>query len=67
MMPFAVELLAAALAGWGHAQSFAADNRWWLQLAMVAVLAGLVHRTASARRAGLLGWVYSTAWVVGGT
>ncbi|UZD54520.1 apolipoprotein N-acyltransferase [Caldimonas aquatica] len=66
-MPFAVELLAAALAGWGHAQSFAADNRWWLQLAMVAVLAGLVHRTASARRAGLLGWVYSTAWVVGST
>ncbi len=36
---------------------------WWLQLASLAVLAGLLQRAGSWRRAGLLCWTFATAWL----
>ncbi len=38
---------------------------WWLQLASLAVLAWLVQREASWKRAGLIGWAFGTSWLVG--
>jgi apolipoprotein N-acyltransferase len=38
---------------------------WWLQLLSLGLLAWLVDREASPRRAALLGWVFATAWLTG--
>jgi apolipoprotein N-acyltransferase len=38
---------------------------WWLQLLAMAALAGMLQRQSSWRRAGVLGWVFATSWLVG--
>ncbi|MBK0394980.1 apolipoprotein N-acyltransferase [Ramlibacter algicola] len=59
----------AAVAGLAHAASLALPGSgqpaWWLQLAALAVLAGLVQRAPTWRRAALAGWVFTTAWLCG--
>jgi apolipoprotein N-acyltransferase len=53
-------LQAAALAWPGNGQP-----QWWLQLASLAVLAGLLQRAHGVRHAALLGWTFATAWLTG--
>ncbi|WP_295857588.1 apolipoprotein N-acyltransferase [uncultured Xylophilus sp.] len=59
-----------ALAG-GLAQAASIANPWngaplwWLQLLSVALLAGLLDRSASVRQAVALGWIFSSAWLSG--
>jgi apolipoprotein N-acyltransferase len=61
--------LIALLAGLGQAFSIAAPWNgqpvWWLQLLSLAVLAALVQRSGSWKRAALLGWTFATAWLAG--
>ncbi|WP_425489665.1 apolipoprotein N-acyltransferase [Diaphorobacter ruginosibacter] len=38
---------------------------WWLQLAALATLVFIAMRAATPRRAGLLGWLFATAWLCG--
>ncbi|MCW7537261.1 apolipoprotein N-acyltransferase [Aquabacterium sp. A7-Y] len=66
-MPFWIALLVAAGAGGLHAWSFSDTALWWLQLLAVALLAWRVRACRRAGRAALLGWVFGTAWLVGGT
>ncbi len=40
---------------------------WWLQMLAMAALLMLVHTAGTVRRAGLVGWVFATAWLVGCT
>lgn len=60
-------LLAALAAGLAQAAAIASpwdgQPQWWLQLLSLAVLAGLLQRQDSARRAALAGWVFATAWM----
>jgi apolipoprotein N-acyltransferase len=60
---------AAVLAGLLQALSLAwpatGEPLWWLQLLAMAVLAGMLQRQTSWRRAGALAWVFATAWLVG--
>ena len=55
------------MAGWLQAVAIAApwDGQplWWLQLLSLATLAWLVGRGGNWKRAGLLGWVFATAWL----
>lgn len=64
-----VRLLAALLAGLAQAASMAlpgsGEPLWWLQIASLALLAGLLDRAGGWRRAALLGWVFATAWLTG--
>lgn len=57
------------LAGFAHAIAVTApwngQPLWWLQLPALAVLAWLVQRESSRRRAGLLGWMFGLAWLTG--
>jgi apolipoprotein N-acyltransferase len=53
-------LHALSLAWPGGGQSF-----WWLQLLSLALLAGVLQRQSSWRRAAALGWVYAAAWLAG--
>ncbi len=59
----------ALLAGFAQALSLAwpwgGVPLWWLQLAALAVLVGLVERSPSWKRAALLGWAFATAWMAG--
>ncbi|WP_119964591.1 apolipoprotein N-acyltransferase [Simplicispira lacusdiani] len=59
----------ALCAGLAQAASLALPGNgqpaWWLQLASLAVLAGLLRRSASWRRAAGLGWLFATAWLAG--
>jgi apolipoprotein N-acyltransferase len=63
--------LIALLAGYAHAVSVAApwdgQPRWWLQIVALAVLVALLQRAPSVRRAALLGWLFTTSWLVGST
>jgi apolipoprotein N-acyltransferase len=69
-MSFAIALLAGlahALAvawpfGWGLATG---QPVWWLQMAALAVLVWQLQRATSWKRAGLLGWTFGTAMLVG--
>ena len=65
LAPFAIALLA----GFAQAVSIAApwDGQplWWLQLLSLATLGWLARRGVSWQRAGLLGWAFATAWLVG--
>ena len=62
--------LAAALAA-GLAQAFSIASpwdgqpQWWLQLLSLAVLAGIVQRQPTPRRAALAGWLFAIAWLAG--
>jgi len=61
------DLLIPLLAGAAHALAFSHMGTWSMQLVALAVLAWCVHRAATARRAALLGWLFGTAWLAGGT
>ncbi len=59
-----------ALAG-GGGQALSIASPWsgqpqgWLQVLSLALLAGLLLRQPTARRAALLGWLFSFAWLAG--
>ena len=59
----------ALCAGLAQAASLALPGSgqpaWWLQLASLAVLAGLLRAPMSWRRAAGLGWLFATAWLAG--
>ena len=59
----------AVAAGAAQAASIATpwngQPAWWLQIASLAVLAGLLSRQATARRAAVLGWLFAIAWLAG--
>jgi apolipoprotein N-acyltransferase len=61
--------IAAVAAGLAQAASIAAPwsghPLWWLQLASLAVLAGLLQVARSWRRAALTGWLFAVAWLAG--
>lgn len=65
--PLGIELLALAAAGGLHALAFAPQHAGWLQWACVVFLAWRVGAGAAPGRAALLGGVFSTAWLLGGT
>jgi apolipoprotein N-acyltransferase len=62
-------IIVALLAGIGQAMSMASpwdgQPQWWLQLASLAVLFGLVQRTTSWKQAAALGWAFAIAWLAG--
>ena len=66
--PWGAALLAVAA---GAAQAIAiatpwsGQPLWWLQLLSLALLAGVLHQQASARRAALVGWLFAIAWLAG--
>jgi apolipoprotein N-acyltransferase len=64
-----VGFVAAIVAGLLQAFSIAApwngQSQWWLQLASLAVLAGLLQRTSSWRRAAVTAWLFAIAWLAG--
>ncbi|MEJ1166643.1 apolipoprotein N-acyltransferase [Variovorax sp. CCNWLW186] len=68
-----MRLLGFAFAGLAQAAAIAwpanGQPLWWLQLLSLAVLVGLLDRLraegAGWRRAGLHGWLFSTAWLTG--
>ncbi|AEG91631.1 apolipoprotein N-acyltransferase [Ramlibacter tataouinensis] len=59
----------AVFAGLAQAVSIAApwngQPLWWLQILSLAMLAGLLQRQPSWRRAGLVGWTFAIAWLAG--
>jgi apolipoprotein N-acyltransferase len=59
----------AIAAGLAQAFSIAAPwnghPQWWLQLASLAVLAGILQRTDSWHRAAFSGWLFAVAWLAG--
>ncbi len=65
-MSLPVELLLAALLGAAHSALFVHTGGWWLQLAIIALLAWRVAPLAP-RRAAAVGWVFGTAWIGAGT
>ena len=66
--PWGAALLAVAA---GVAQAIAiatpwtGQPLWWLQLLSLALLTGVLHQQASARRAALVGWLFAIAWLAG--
>jgi apolipoprotein N-acyltransferase len=60
LAPAAGVLQALSLAWPGNGQP-----QWWLQLLSLAVLAGLLPRAATWKRAAAFGWLFATAWLVG--
>lgn len=65
-LPAALELPLAVALGGLHAWTFSRPSLWALQLACVALLAWRAQ-SAAPGRAGVLGWVFGTAWVGGAT
>jgi apolipoprotein N-acyltransferase len=65
LAPFAVALLAGLAQAMSIASPWNGQPQWWLQLLSLAFLAALVQRAGGAKRAGLLGWVFATAWLTG--
>lgn len=63
--PVGLPALAAAAAGVAQALSFGPWPAWWLQIASLAVLAGLLAGVGP-RRAAVLAWTFGTAWLVAG-
>lgn len=61
--------IVAIVAGLAQACSIAApwngQPQWWLQIVSLAVLAGLLQRASSWRRAALIGWLFAGAWLAG--
>jgi apolipoprotein N-acyltransferase len=65
LAPFAVALLAGLAQAMSIAAPWNGQPQWWLQLLSLAMLAALVQRAGRAMHAGLLGWVFATAWLAG--
>jgi apolipoprotein N-acyltransferase len=57
----------APLAGIGQAMSIASawdgQPQWWLQLASLAVLFGVIRRTPSWKQSAIAGWTFAIAWL----
>ncbi|MES2424067.1 MAG: apolipoprotein N-acyltransferase [Pseudomonadota bacterium] len=69
-MPFAIVLLAglahALSVAWPFAWGLTAGQPvWWLQMVALAVLVWQLQRAPTWKRAGLLGWTFGTAMLVG--
>jgi apolipoprotein N-acyltransferase len=64
--PWPLELVAALALGALQTLAYFRTEAWWLQLACVALLAGLASR-ATPRRAAAIGAAFGTAWVAAGT
>ncbi len=65
LVPFAIALLAGLLQAVAIAAPWDGRPLWWLQLLSLAALAWVVRRGEDWKRAGLLGWVFATAWLAG--
>jgi apolipoprotein N-acyltransferase len=63
--PFAIALLAGLAQAMSIAAPWDGQPLWWLQLLSLATLGWLAQRSGSWQRAGLLGWVFATAWLTG--
>jgi apolipoprotein N-acyltransferase len=57
------------LAGYAQAVSIATpwggQPLWWLQMLSIAALVMLLERSASAKQAALLGWLFTLSWLCG--
>jgi apolipoprotein N-acyltransferase len=65
LAPFAIALLAGLAQAVSIAAPWDGQPLWWLQTLSLAMLGWLVGRGVSWRRAGLLGWLFATAWLAG--
>jgi apolipoprotein N-acyltransferase len=65
LAPFVIALLAGLAQAISIAAPWDGQPLWWLQLLSLATLGWLAQRSASWRRAGLLGWIFATAWLTG--
>ena len=65
LAPWALAALAGLLQALALAWPANGQPLWWLQLLAMALLAGMLQRPMSWRRAGAIGWVFGTAWLVG--
>lgn len=63
--PWAVAGTSGALHALALAWPGSGQALWWLQLLSVALLAGLLQRQASWRRAAVLGWFHATVALAG--
>ncbi len=63
LAPFAIALLAGVAQALSIAAPWSGQPLWWLQLISLAALAWLVREAPSWRQAGLLGWIFGTAWL----
>lgn len=65
----AIDWLWVALAGVAQAASLAwpwgGQPLWWLQVLSLGLLARIVLRAPTGRRAAALGWLFATAWLSG--
>jgi apolipoprotein N-acyltransferase len=62
-MAFVIALVAGLAQAFSIAAPWSGQPLWWLQLLSLAALAWLLRRAPSWRRAGVLGWVFATAWL----
>ena len=61
----ALALVAGLLQAAAVAAPWNGQPQWWLQLLSLAALAWLLQQPGSWKRAGLIGWVFATAWLTG--
>ena len=65
MLRFAVALVAGLLQAASIAAPWNGQPQWWLQLLSLAALVWAVQKAPSWKQAGLLGWLFATAWLCG--
>jgi apolipoprotein N-acyltransferase len=65
MLRLALALLAGLAQAAAIADPWRGQPRWWLQLVSLATLAWLLQHARSWKQAGLLGWIFATAWLTG--
>jgi apolipoprotein N-acyltransferase len=63
--PFVLALVAGLAQAFSIAAPWSGQPLWWLQLASLAVLAGLLQRCASWGPAALIAWLFAVAWLAG--
>lgn len=65
MLQFAVALVAGLFQAASVAAPWNGEPQWWLQLVSLAALVWAVQQARSWKHAGLLGWLFATAWLCG--
>jgi apolipoprotein N-acyltransferase len=65
MLLFAIALVAGLFQAASIAAPWNGEPQWWLQLLSLAALAWAVQQAPSWKQAGLLGWLFATAWLCG--
>jgi len=65
MLAFALAFVAGLLQAASIAAPWNGEPQWWLQLLSLAALAWAVQQAPSWKQAGLLGWLFGTAWLCG--